>query len=85
MNIKKSIEKEKREKKKRRKKMLELIKKIFKRKEKCKYKWNTSNNYLYITKEVGNKSFNYVINKDGEVVSRSKNQRRKIDIGLKKI
>ncbi len=65
--------------------MIKILKKIFSSKEKCKYRWNASNNYLYLTKEMGDVSYSYVINKDGDIVGKSQSKVRKVDTGLRKI
>lgn len=65
--------------------MFRVLKQLFKPKENPTYDWQVSNNYLYLTKTVGNVSVDYVINKNGDIVSTIKREWRKVGKELKRL
>lgn len=65
--------------------MFNILKKVFRKKPKPIYEWQVSNNYLYITKIIGNIKYDFVINKNGDIVGKSKSESKIIDGGLKRI
>ena len=63
--------------------MIAILKKLFKRK--CKYKWRVSSDVLYITKDYGFKQIEYCISKDGKIFAKNKIRWRKAPGSLRRI